>query len=370
MAQRALVIGGTGPTGPHLVNGLLDRGYDVSILHRGTHDSDLIPPSVGRIIGDPHFRETLADALGDATFDLVIATYGRIRLIADEMVGRTGRFIAIGGPPSYRGMFVPSSNWPAGMPIPTPEDAPRVASEEEFRFGYLIRVTEDVVLGHDAAGDYAATMFRYPVVYGPHQLGGHIWDVMERVLDGREHIVLPDGGQAIVTRGYARNVAHAVLLSVDHPEAAAGSIYNCGDLQQFTVAQFVQIIADTMDRGLEVVGIPADVTYTSLDQMPLQSAPLPQLHDLFRIRAELGYTDLVPAIEAIPEVVRWFLDHPGTRRGDRADDPLGYRTEDAQVALYREYHAKLAAVEHATREVHHPYPHPKEPGLERDHRRR
>ena len=124
-APRALVIGGTGPTGPHLVNGLLDRGYEVAILHRGTHDSPLIPASVERIIGDPHFRETLADALGKRTFDLVVATYGRIRLVAEEVVGRTPRFIAVGGSPSYRGMFATEASYPPGMPIPTPEDAPR-----------------------------------------------------------------------------------------------------------------------------------------------------------------------------------------------------------------------------------------------------
>ena len=30
----ALVVGGTGPTGPYIVNGLLKRGYEVTVLHR------------------------------------------------------------------------------------------------------------------------------------------------------------------------------------------------------------------------------------------------------------------------------------------------------------------------------------------------
>lgn len=370
MGDTALVIGGTGPTGPHLVNGLLERGYDVSILHRGTHDSELIPRSVPRIIGDPHFRETLADALGPRTFDLVVATYGRIRHVADEMVGRTGRLIAIGGPPSYRGMFATEASYPPGMPIPTPEDAPRVESEEEFRFGYLIRVTEDVVMGHHAAGAYQATMYRYPVVYGRGQVGAQAWDIMERALDGRPHIVLPDGGSAVVTRGYALNVAHSVLLAVDQPDASAGQLYNCGDLQQFTLAQFVRIICDAMGHEMEVIGVPADVAFANRELMPMQSAPLHQIHDLHKIRTQLGYTDLVPALEAIPEVVRWYLEHPLERRGSRPDDQLNYRAEDAQVEINRRYHAELAAVEHVSHEVHHPYPHPKEPGLARDHQQR
>lgn len=368
--MRALVIGGTGPTGPFLVNGLVERGYEVSIMHRGTHDSALIPPQVHRIIGDPHFRETIREALGSMTFDLVIATYGRIRYIADEMVGRTPRLIAIGGPPSYRGMVNAEANRPPGMVLPTPEDATRVADEEEFRFGYLIRATEDVVLEHDHAGDYAATMFRYPVVYGSAALGGVVWDVMERALDKRPHIVLADGGQIVVTRGYTRNVAHAVLLAVDQPDVAAGQIYNCGDLQQFSMAQWVQLVCAELDHEIEIVGVPAEMAWSTADFLPLGSAPRHQMLDLHKIRHELGYTDVLAAPQAVAEAVRWFVDNPGTRRGQRPDDPLHYAAEDAQVALYRDFCARMATIEHRTREVHHPYPHPKEPGLEVDHRRR
>lgn len=371
-AGTALIIGGSGPTGPHLINGLIERGYDVTMMHRGTHDSPLIPDTVERLIGDPHFRETLAETLGTRTFDLVIATYGRIRYIAEEMVGRTGRFIAIGGPPSYRGMFATEASYPPGMPTPTPEDAPRVESEDEFRFGYLIRLTEDAVLDAHARGEFAATMFRYPVVYGPGQLGASVWAVMERALDGRPHIVLPDGGMALVTRGYAVNVAHSVLLAVDHPDASAGKIYNCGDEQQFTLAQWVTLICDAVGHRMEVVGVPADVAFSTRDFLPLQSAPVHQLLDLHAIRADLGYRDVVPAIDAIPEVVQWYLDNRPTssRSNEERAAALNYAAEDEQVAIHREVHQRLAAVEHVSHDVHHPYPHPRQPGLGRDHRRR
>jgi nucleoside-diphosphate-sugar epimerase len=368
----ALVIGGSGPTGPHLINGLIARGYDVTMMHRGTHDSPLIPKTVERLIGDPHFRETLKDTLGSRTFDLVIATYGRIRYIAEEMVGRTGRFIAIGGPPGYRGMFATEANYPPGMLIPTPEDAPRVESEEEFRFGYLIRLTEDAVLGADARGDFAATMFRYPVVYGPGQLGASVWAVMERALDGRSHIVLPDGGMAVITRGYARNVAHSVLLAVDQPEVSGGRIYNCGDEQQFTIAQWVTMICDAMDHRMDIVGVPSDVAYSTRDLLPLQSAPIHQFLDLHAIREDLGYSDLLPATEAIPEVVRWYLENrtPSAASPEERALAMNYAAEDEQIEIYEEFHSRLAAVEHVTHEVHHPYPHPRKPGLQRDHQRR
>ncbi len=122
--MKALVVGGTGPTGPFIVEGLRQRGYEVAILHRGTHEIPEILPDVEHIHTDPHFRETLTDALQGRTFDLVIATYGRLRIVAEVLVGKTPRFIGIGGNPVYRGIFVPERNFPAGLQI-RPEHAYR-----------------------------------------------------------------------------------------------------------------------------------------------------------------------------------------------------------------------------------------------------
>src|SRR2546428_10618989 len=113
--MRALVVGGTGPTGPFVVNGLLQRGYDVTIFHRGTHEVPEIPPEVEHIHADPHFRETLDAALVGRRFDLVVAAYGRIRFVAEALIGKTPRFIGICGGASYRGYVEPRATVPAGL---------------------------------------------------------------------------------------------------------------------------------------------------------------------------------------------------------------------------------------------------------------
>ena len=38
MTKTALLIGGTGPTGPPIALGLEARGYEVTILHSGNHE--------------------------------------------------------------------------------------------------------------------------------------------------------------------------------------------------------------------------------------------------------------------------------------------------------------------------------------------
>ncbi|MBT5110162.1 MAG: NAD-dependent epimerase/dehydratase family protein [Rhodospirillaceae bacterium] len=369
--MKALVIGGTGPTGPYLVNGLIAQGYDVSIMHRGTHDSDEIPRSVERIIGDPHFRETLRDALRGRTFDLIVATYGRIRYIAEIVGDHTDRLITVGGAPCYRGTLTPGALFPAGLETPLREDAPKVASEEEFRFGYLVRISEDAVMQGHAEGRFSATHFRYPTVYGPRQLTPKIWAIMRRFMDKRPYIVLPDGGLTVTSRGYSENVAHAVLLAAQQPDIAAGQIYNCGDERQLTLAQWIEVVGKEMGGALEVIGVPDQYAYSSRSLMMFSGPSNHQIFDLFKIKSELGYRDRVPTLDAIARTVRWYRDNPPDENSEFVADIAGhYRTEDAIAEVYRDACDRLAAIDHVERDFHHPYPHPKKPGLDRDHRAR
>src|SRR5579864_9100758 len=62
-AGRALVIGGTGPTGIPIVAGLVERGFGVTILHRGTHERPETPDVVEHRHADPFDEASLADGL-------------------------------------------------------------------------------------------------------------------------------------------------------------------------------------------------------------------------------------------------------------------------------------------------------------------
>ena len=105
--MNILVIGGTGPTGPHIVNGLVDRGHEVVILHTGNHEVDTIPGHLEHIHTDPFDEGAFTSAIEGRTFDVVFAMYGRLRTIAKVLVGRTPRLISIGGFPVYRGWGEP-----------------------------------------------------------------------------------------------------------------------------------------------------------------------------------------------------------------------------------------------------------------------
>ena len=100
--MKALVIGGTGPTGHHIVNGLIARGYTVEILHRGTHEVEEIPREVVHHHADPYDPAVLREFFDARRYALCVATYGRLRAIAQESAGKVERFISAGGVPVNR----------------------------------------------------------------------------------------------------------------------------------------------------------------------------------------------------------------------------------------------------------------------------
>jgi len=369
MTMKALVVGGTGPTGPFLVDGLVRRGYTVSILHRGTHEIPEIPPGIEHIHADPHFRETIEAALGDLKFDLVIGTYGRLRFVAEALVGKTPRFIGIGGVACYRGYFQPSVNFPSGLKVPVPEDAPVVETEEEQRFSYLIASTEQAVLRCHPS----AAVFRYPYVYGPYQLVPREWCIIRRIIDQRPFIIVPDGGLTLMTHGYAANLAHAVLLAVDNPKASAGQIYNCGDEQQLTIRQVVEVIARAMNHKLEIVSLP-DLAGTPARGLTLQGTSDHKVMDLHKIKTQLGYKDVIAPEDAMAKTAHWYVEHPPEPGGDVErwlQDPFDYAAEDQLVGIFKESLGRMATVRfNEVKPTPHPYPHPKVPGQQRDHRNR
>ena len=170
------------------------------------------------IHADPYDEAELAGVFDDLEVDVVVAMYGRLRRIAALTAGRVGQFVSVGGVPAYRGWMNPFLEHPAGLPVPVAEDAPTVTVPEEDEKGYRIVRTEREVFTHHPR----AAHFRYPYVYGPHQLVPREWLVVRRVLDGRDRIVVADDGLTLHHHGYTENLAHALLLAIEQPDAAAG----------------------------------------------------------------------------------------------------------------------------------------------------
>ncbi len=330
--ERVLVIGGTGPTGIPLVRELVARGDTVTILHRGTHERDETPPEVEHLHADPYDADSLREALASRTWDVTLAMYGRLRRIAELTVGHTGRFVSVGGVPAYLGWMNPWAHDPAGLPVPVAEDAPTVDDPALDEKGFRIARTEEVVFTHHPD----AAHFRYPYVYGPHQLAPREWCVVRRILDSRDRIVVADDGLTLHHHGYTENLAHALLLAVDHPAGGAGKVFNAADEEVLSVRQVIEIVADALGHHFEIVSMPHDL---ALPARPMLAQPLPthRVMDLTRLRTDLGYRDKVPARTALADTARWLAAHPiepGAPEEIVLTDPFDYDAEDRLMAAW------------------------------------
>ena len=303
--RTALVVGGTGPTGPYVVNGLVDRGYDVTMLHTGRHEDPSVSGSVRHLHTDPFEGAALESTLGSQEFDVAVVMYGRLRVIAELLHGRVGRFISVGGVPAHRGFGDPASLPAGGLAVPTRESGPRADPDDPNRKIATIVRTEEAVFTHHPH----ARHFRFPVIYGPRQLMAREWMVVRRILDGRRTIILPDGGSALMSTAYSENAAHALLCAVDREDAPSHGVYNVSDEWTPTVRQWVTLIAAALDHEFEIVDIPFDLASVSWPLLGMND-PFHRVFPMDKAIYELGYRDVVPVEEGLRRTARWLVENP------------------------------------------------------------
>jgi nucleoside-diphosphate-sugar epimerase len=337
---KALVIGGTGPSGPYVVQGLVDRGFETAILHSGKHEPPEIPDSVEHIHTDAYDPEKVKSALDGRTFDVCIATYGRLRRNAELLAGRVGQFISVGGFPGYQGYMNAPLFDPPGMPTPTREDGLRVDDPVQDEKGYRIARTEDMLF----EAQPNATHFRYPWVYGPRQPAPREWSIVRRIIDQREHIIVADDGLSLSSFGYVENLAHALMLAVDQPEVAAGQVYNAADQDVLSIRQVVETIAGSMGHEWDIISMPWEIAWPA---RPLVAQPWTthRIVSVGKIEAELGYRDVVTPHDALARTAKWLAENPPEPGGIEEmvmQDPFDYVAEDALIASYREALGKVS----------------------------
>jgi nucleoside-diphosphate-sugar epimerase len=330
---RVLVIGGTRLSGPYLVRELLDRGHDAAVFHRGRTEADL-PPQV------THFHGDLAD--GDALRSAArrFRPTGLVHLWAmkpadvdvmiDTFAGQLDRFILISSGDVYSAFEDIENRRPSAQPIPIPEDAPLRTGPylPPHPADYDKLGAERSALAAAEAGTLPAVVLRYPAVYGPGALREWYW--VKRILDGRPRIALPDAGLSVMHRGFAGNVAHAVALALE--SARPGTVYNVGDEATYTARRITHLIAEIMGHSWEAISVPA----SAWPHGTPYSTPNHLLYDISRIRADLGYRDLVPPEEALRLTVEHLAANPpDTMLPHLSPQAFDYAAEDDAIERFR-----------------------------------
>jgi nucleoside-diphosphate-sugar epimerase len=331
--MRILIIGGTRFIGPPVVKSLHELGHEVVLFHRGESESPDLP-DVPHLHGDrwnfPDFIETLQGLAPEVVLDMVAYTEHDARTVMRAFHGVARRIVVISSMDVYRA-YGRLKNLEPGPPdaVPLTEDAPlRTSRYPDAADVPLARDYDNILVEHAVTGDPAlpATILRLPAVYGPYDYQHRLHYYLKRMDDHRPAILLDEGiARWRWTRGYVENVAAAIVLAVtqDH---ASGRIYNVGEAQALTEADWVRAIGRAAGWAGVVAVVPRDQLPLSLKWWGDADIGQDLVVDTSRIRSELAYAEPVTMGEALRRTVEWERANPPK------EDPstlFDYAVEDA-----------------------------------------
>ena len=337
--MRVLVLGGTKFIGPFVVRSLHGQGCEIAVFHRGQSQADL-PGDVRYLLGDRNRLEEFAPAFDDFAPDVVLdmRPLGEAdsRRVMNVFAGKVRRVVMVSSVDVYRNYDVLRGKEP-GPPDPAPltEDSPlrpqlypyleaESADPNDFRNVYDKILAEKVTMSNP---DMPGTCLRLPFVYGPGDYQHRLWEYLKRMDDGRAAIILADECAGWKSgRCYVENVGHAVALAVVN-DKAANRIYNVAEPEAWTEHEWITRIAQAANWNGKVVTRPNGKLPTPLQCEGNMDALLTVSSS--RIRAELGYAELVGQEEALARTVEWERANPPAQSSPASFD---YEAEDQVLA--------------------------------------
>ncbi len=181
-----------------------------------------------------------------------------------------------------------------------------------------------------SAKDIAGTVVRLPAVYGEGDYQRRMFMVAMRFEARRPFVLWQEAAlNWRWPRAYVENVAEAIALAVSDARAA-GRVYNAPTDAPLTQGEWTAEYGRVAGWEGEVLGLPDELLPPHLKGPENYEQDL--VVDGSRMRAELGYGDVVPWEEAVRRALAWEVAHPPKRMNPRV---LDYALEDAAVAEWR-----------------------------------
>ncbi|MFC7139490.1 NAD-dependent epimerase/dehydratase family protein [Halosimplex aquaticum] len=304
MTRHALFVGGTRFIGRHAVREFREAGYDVTVFHRGEHESPFTDDEgVDHVRGDRTDDGDLADAAAtdpDVVVDLVAYKPRDVRT-ATRVFDDVDAYVYVSSGAAYGAEEVPKREDETPLEPCSDEQA-----TDDSHATYGARKAEgDRAVFAAAEEGVDALSLRPPVVYGPHDYTRRFDYWIQRVAN-YDRVLVPGDGTNLWHRVGVENVARALRVVAE--EGRPGEAYNVGDWHVQTLRETIETVADAAEADVEVVTAGhRELAAGGLapDDFPLYRDP-PHLLDTNKLRS-LGWEPVAPedsiaeTVEASPE---------------------------------------------------------------------
>jgi nucleoside-diphosphate-sugar epimerase len=315
------IIGGTGFLGTATAKRLKQLGHDVLVVARGQSPVAL-PDGVKFEAADRMDGEAIAKLLKangvTAVIDIFTISLRNTQPVIDAAAKAGARYVMVSSTDvysNYGGLLKKES--PAIRPEPATEDSPLRTLRYPYR-GNSRRpkgVTDDLFEEYDkipieefamAHGAPQATVIRLPMIFGPDDKQHRFAWVIKGAKNGEPFRLDRRGAGWLNSYAFIDDVAEALSLAATLPEAA-GRIYNAAQPFVRTQADWARTILTLMGIDSEIVLVDADAGGVLAERADSSDLSYPLTLDSARIRAELGYSEIVPEEQALRRTIEWEL---------------------------------------------------------------
>lgn len=287
--KKALVTGGAGFIGSHIVEELVRRGVETTSIDNyfaGKHEN------LAHLTHHPHFQEVECDVtdlpglekhvrgvevifheaaskkticLNDPRRDLAINAEGTFNLLELAVKHGVRKFVHAST----------GSVYGEAQYYPQDENHPLVPTSY---YGVSKLAGEKYVKAFDHLYDLNTTVLRYFHVYGPRQessdVGGVVSIFTRRMLAGQPVTIFGDGTQQR-SFTYVQDVVRANLLAAANP-ATRGHVFNCASGITVTINELAAMIAAALGIDDPVITYgdwtPGDIKVFNIDNTKIQQA--------------------------------------------------------------------------------------------------
>ena len=331
--MRILVLGGTRFVGRHLVAAALERGHEVTLVHRGRTNPDLFP-GVERLLGD---REGDLSFLSGRQWDAVLDTCGYspgpVRAAAELLAGAVERYVFVSTVSVYAQPVAPCAD----------ESSPLKGTADELTtYGGLKVLCERAVT---AAFPGRSLIVRPCLIVGPHDFTGRFSYWVWRLARGSE-VLAPGGPDLPVQLIDARDLGEWLVRCV---ETGTAGVFNAtGPAQPLTLGEVLDACRDATQPAAPATSLTWVDESFLLERGVVPWTGLPlwipggkgfSLQSMDSRRARDAGLTYRPLAETVRDTHAWLAELGGAL--PVADDQSGPIGPEREAELLRAWQARL-----------------------------
>lgn len=330
--MKALFIGGTGTISTDVVALAQQRGWEVTLLNRG---SKKIPEGIRSIVADINDERAVAKAIEYESYDVVaqFIAYTAADVERDIRLfkNKTGQYIFISSASAYQ---KPLADYRITESTPL--------ANPYWQYSRNKIEAEEVLMSAYRTSRFPVTIVRPSHTYNGtkppvcvHGNKGN-WQILKRILDGKP-VIIPGDGTSLWTLTHSKDFAKGYVGLMANPHAIGNAFHITTD-ESMTWNQIYQTIAEALGKPLNALHVASDFLAAHGENYDFRGELLGDkasvvVFDNSKIKRLVpDFICTISMAEGLRQAVHYMLAHPESQTPDWDFDSWCDRIADSMRA--------------------------------------